>query len=576
MTPRAPLALRLAVRLYRALLTLYPAAFRDAYGREIVEVFRCGSLDRRARGAGAVARFWLRAFGEVPASALRLRREQAAARRRPRLAPATQAFRTRRQTMRSLLHDVRFAARALRRTPGITAVALVTLALGIGANTAIFSVINGVLFHPLSAPEPERLMMVLPSRPDGEQTGVSYAEFRDWEAAARSFEAMSLVRPQSVGVTGGGKEPERIRGMFVTAGFFAALRERPVLGRAILAGEDAPGGPRTAVLSDGFWRRRWGADPDVIGEQVLLNNHPHTIVGVMGPDFQFPFDTTEAWISVQTNPGELGQDRADRNFWSLGRLRDGVTREEAAEQMRVIAARLAAAYPETNRDLSVTVEPLAEAFSGGGTRRMFWIMLGAVAMVLLIGTANVANLQLARATGRGREMAIRAALGCGRVRLVRQLLTENLLLALAGGALGVAVAAGGIRLLLAYGPSWIGDLYRVSIDLGVLAFVAAVTLVTSVLFGLAPALRGSRVEPTAGLRQAGRSRRRLSPSEPGDSPCARCCTTPASPSAPCAARRGSPPSPSSRSRSASAPTPRSSASSTACSSTRSPPPSRSA
>lgn len=173
--------------------------------------------------------------------------------------------------------------------------------------------------------------------------------------------------------------------------------------------------------------------------------------------------------------------------------------------MRVIAARLAAEYPETNRDLSAVVEPLAEAFSGGGTRRMFWILLAAVAMVLLIGTANVANLQLARAAGRGREMAIRTALGCGRGRLVRQLLTENLLLATAGGALGVAVAAAGIELLLAYGPAWIGDRYRVALDPGVLAFVAAVTLVTSVLFGLAPALRASRVQPTAGLRQAGRS-----------------------------------------------------------------------
>jgi putative ABC transport system permease protein len=502
---RASLLQRLAVRVYRTVLGLYPAGFRDGYGREMVEVFRRISLDRRARGAGSVLRFWLRAFSEVPGSALRLRREQAASRNHSLIAPAIQVVKPRRQTMRSILHDARFAARTLRRTPAITAVALLTLALGIGANTAIFSVINGVLFHPMSSPEAERLMMVLPSRPDGDQTGVSYPEFRDWEGEARSFEAMSLARPQSVGVTGGGREPERIRGMFVTAGFFDALRERPVLGRAILAGEDAPGAPRTAVLSDGFWRRRWGADPDAIGEQVVLNNHPHTIVGVMGPEFQFPFDTTEAWISVQTNPGELGQDRADRNFWAFGRLRDGVSREEAAEEMRVIADRLAAEYPETNRDLSATVEPLAEAFSGGGTRRMFWVMLGAVAMVLLIGTANVANLQLARATGRGREMAIRSALGCGRGRLVRQLLTENLLLALAGGVLGVAVAVLGIQLLLAYGPSWIGDLYRVSIDLGVLAFVAAVTLLTSVLFGLAPALRGSRVEPTAGLRQAGRS-----------------------------------------------------------------------
>lgn len=494
---------RLAARLYRAALALLPAGFRRAYGGEMVEAFRRVSRDRRTRGRTALARFWLRAFGELPAVALRLHRAGAGDPVRRALGSPIQSPLPRRPIMRSFFHDARFAVRTLRRTPGITAVALLTLALGIGANTAIFSVIRGVLLEPVSAPEPDRLVAVAARTPRAERFPLSYETFRDLERQSESFSALGALRSQSVAVTGGGREPERIRGLFVTAGFFDALGERPALGRAIRAGEDAPGAPRTAVLSHGFWQRRWGGDPEVIGEQVVLNNHPHTVVGVMGERFQFPYDSTEAWISIQTYPGDL--DRSNSTLFTIARLRDGVTVERAGEELAVIAARLAEEYPQTSGELSTTIFPLAELFAGNYFQQMFWILLAAVGMVLLIGTANVANLQLARATGRAREMAVRSALGCGRGRLVRQLLTENLLLALAGGALGVAVAVAGVRLLLAYGPDWIGSRYAVGIDLGALAFIAGLTLLTSVLFGLAPALRGARVEPTAGLRAGGRT-----------------------------------------------------------------------
>lgn len=405
--------------------------------------------------------------------------------------------------MQSIVQDLKYALRTLRRAPVVTAAALATLALGIGGNAAIFSVIYGVMFSPLSAPAPQELLFVSETGEDGDYALGSYENYLDWQEQSTAFTSFGAFRPQSVAVNGGGEPPERIRGMFVDASFFTTMGEGPARGRAILPGEDAPGDERTAVLSHGFWQRRWGGDPDAVGQTLRFNNEPHTIVGVMPEDFRFPMDTTEAWISLHTFPGDL--DREHRTLFVVGRLAGGVTARAAGEEMEVIASRLAAAHPDVNRDYGAGMEPLRDFLVGDRSRQLLLILLAAVAMVLLIGAANVANLQLARATGRSREMAIRAAIGGSRRTLVRQLLTESLVLAALGGLAGVAVARAGVRLLEQHGPGWIGGVFAVDLNLYVLAFLAAVSLATGVLFGLAPSLRASRTDLTEALREGGRA-----------------------------------------------------------------------
>ncbi|MEE8061689.1 MAG: ABC transporter permease [Gemmatimonadales bacterium] len=486
---------RLVARCYGTALLTYPPDFRRWYGADMIAAFEAHSMRRRTRGFASQVAFWFRAFGEVIPSAIRVRLEGSG--HRQRFAPSNDHDpRTARgEFMKSVWQDMRYAVRTLRRTPLITAIALATLALGIGANTAIFSVINGVLFNPMSAPDAERVMFLYEVRDGGSFTSISYTSFLEYRDQATSLEHVGVMRPQSVAVTGGERPPERIRGLFVSAGYLEALGEAPLLGRNLLPGEDEPGGDRVALLSHGYWQSRYGG-ADVLGETIILNNYAHTIVGVMPSDFRFPLDDTSAWISLHTNPGELGQ---SSNLMGIARLASGATTEQASEDMALIADRLAEIFPErSNR--SAAAMPMVDRFTGDDEQRLFMILVAAVAMVLLIGAANVANLQLARATGRGREMAIRTAIGGDRWRLIRQLLTENVLLAIAGGILGLAVAEGGIRLLEANGPGW-GRRFDVGMDLTVLGFIAVVSLATSVLFGLAPALRASRVDLTISLRE---------------------------------------------------------------------------
>ncbi len=488
---------RLMLAWYGVALVAYPERFRETYGREMVDVFHSQSLRRRVRGRGAQFRFWALAFAELIPSGLRVRLE--AKGYRSRFAPSHEfeSRSPRREFMQSVWQDIRFAARTLGRTPLVTVVALLTLALGIGANTAIFSVMNGVLFNPLSAPQPDRLVVLHESNEDQSFLWMSYNSFLEYEQQSTTLQHVGAMRPQSVAVTGGDRPPERIRGMFVTAGFFDALGEQPAMGRDLLPGEDAPGDDRVAVLSYAYWQRRYGGE-SILGQIIVLNNYPHTIVGVMPQGFQFPYDDTSAWISLHTFPRPLDQ---NVSMLAVGRLEPGATLEQAEEEMGLIAGRLAEAFPEFGNDRTGQLLPIKQLFVGERQQQLFVILLASVAMVLLIAAANVANLQLARATGRGREMAIRTAIGGERWRLMRQLLTENVLLAAVGGILGIAVAVGGIRLLVANGPGWIGSMYDVDMDLTVLGFVAVVSLATSVLFGLAPALRASRVDLTVSLRE---------------------------------------------------------------------------
>lgn len=419
----------------------------------------------------------------------------------PRL-PVRPRTRPEASVLDALARDFRFALRRFARVPTMTGLAVTTLALGIGGTTAMFSVVNGVLLEPLSAPAPERMVTIYEASESSPRIPLSYEGYLDYRDGLETLEHLALLRTQSVAVTGGGEAPERIRGMFVTHGFFEVVGEPPLLGRGIAEGEDGPGGERTAVLTHGFWQRRFGADEAVLGQTLDLNNEPHTIVGVMGPSFRFPYDSVEAYISLQTFPGPLN--RENRTFFAIGRMAEGRQIDEVGEELEVLAANLAASYPDSHRGVSAGVEPVTTLFSGSRTRDLLSILVAAVAMVLSIGVANVANLQLAQATGRGREMVLRSAVGAGHGRLLAQLLVENLVLALVGGGLGIAVAYGGVRLLSAIGPGWLVGSYAIEPDPKVLLFALAVTILAGLAFGLVPARRAANVNLVEGLRDGGR------------------------------------------------------------------------
>jgi len=401
--------------------------------------------------------------------------------------------------MGTLATELRQSVRRLAARPGFTALSVGTLALGIGASTAIFSVMNGVLLNTLPYEDPSEVLMVGETTTTGEPSAIAWENFRDWQRHATSLEEVAIIVPNSVAVTGDG-EPERIRGMFVSASYFALTGIEPVLGRALLPGEDEPGGPRVAVLTHGFWERRFGTEPGVLGQVVVLNNEPHTIVGVMPIGFREIWDTPEALISLHTAPRNF--DRSSRSFQAMARMADGVTLDRAREELSALAARLAEEHADTNRGRGAWAEPLADIFAGP-QRPLLVILLAAVGTLLLIACANVASLQLARAGSRVRELAVRAALGGTRGRLAAQMLVESLLVASAGGALGLGVAHVGVAGLVALNPSY-GTAFDVGVDGRVLLFGVAVALVTGAVLGLVPAWFAARTEVASAMRQAER------------------------------------------------------------------------
>ncbi|MEM6797353.1 MAG: ABC transporter permease, partial [Acidobacteriota bacterium] len=384
--------------------------------------------------------------------------------------------------------------------PLLTLLAASTLALGIGGTTAIFSMVHGVLLNPFSAPEAHRLIEFHEREENGDRHFLSYPGFLDYRNQSETLEDLAVLRMQSVSVFGVGGPPERIRGAFVSASFFTVLREEPALGRAIQPGEDAPGGARTAVISHGFWQRRFGGERSALGSVLKFDNQDHTIVGIMPESFLLPLDATDAWISLHSTPG--GLDRRARSLFTIGRLADGFALEDARQELTVLAAAFAEANPEDPQNVHADVVRLGEAVTGQRIRSLLTILVSAVAMVLLIGVANVANLQLAQASTRSREMAIRTAVGASGRSLVAQTLVESLLLALIGGLLGLAVAYGGVRLLSGYGG--LATRYSVEPNLQVLGFSCLISVLTGLLFGLAPARQTLKISLVDGLREGGR------------------------------------------------------------------------
>ncbi len=400
----------------------------------------------------------------------------------------------------SLRQDLAYAARRLAKSPGFTAVAALTLALGIGATSAIWSVVNAVLLRPLPFPEPERLVQV-DQVWKGRATAHSPMNFLDVEKQARSFEGMAATDTGGVTLTGRGAAT-RLEGAMVGAPFFDVLRVRPALGRGFVARENEPGRDMVVVLGHELWRSRFGGDPGIVGRSIELDREMRTVVGVAPPGFDYP-EGAELWLPLRYDEVFLTKSRGAWYLTVLARLAPGVSITGAREEVDTIAARLAKQYPEHDEGVGGTVTSLHEA-TVGDSRLALVVLLGAVGLVLAVACVNVANLLVARISGRESELAVRTALGAGRGRIVRQLFTESLLLAVLGGALGVPLAGAIVDALLALQPEGVPRLAEVRLDGGVLAFAAALSVLTSVVFGVLPALRISRRAESLALRQAGR------------------------------------------------------------------------
>jgi predicted permease len=403
--------------------------------------------------------------------------------------------------LEAICQDLRYGARMLLKQPGFTLIAVLTLALGIGANTAIFSIVNAVLLRPFPYQEPDRLMVVQERFSAGGIT-VSYPNFADWREQNTVFETISAVRGnENFNLTGAG-EPERLQGRLVSAEFFSTLGIEPLIGRDFLAEEDRPGATPAVILSYGLWQRRFGADQSIIGKPLTLNNQSFTVTGILPANFQYG---VEADITV---PIGLQAERfklrgADPGIGVVARLKPNLSRQQAESEMNLIAQGLEQQYPESNKGRRVLLTPLHESFVGD-VRQPLLILLGAVGLVLLIACANVANLLLVRASVRQKEMAVRVALGASRARVIRQLLTESILLAALGAGLGILLAFWGTGLIAAQLPDGIPRLQEAQVDRPVLVFTLAVSLLTGLLFGLAPALQASRPNLTEELKEGAR------------------------------------------------------------------------
>jgi len=409
----------------------------------------------------------------------------------------------------TLWQDLRYGARVLWKKPVFTLVAILTLALGIGANTAIFTVINAALLRPLPFPDAERLVVVDTTirRDTVEVRSTSYPDFVDWRDQNTVFERIAARVSTSFTLTGGA-EPERVNGELVSADYFPLLRAQAAMGRTFLPEEDrAPDTHRVALVGSGLWRRRFGATA-LPGQTIQLNGAEYTVVGIMPEGFRGVSDQAEIWLPMMmvsaVRPASQLRERDQRWLRAIGRLKPGVTLAQAQTEMNAISSRLEQAYPDSNRNRGARLTPLHERFFGD-LQQTLWILLGAVGCVLLVACANVANLQLQRAVGRSSEMAVRLALGATTRRLIRQLLTESLLMALVGGALGVLIASWSLDFLIKLSPVTFPSFVKLTLDARVLGFSFLISVLTGALFGLAPALQAAKPALNETLKAGGRN-----------------------------------------------------------------------
>ena len=462
------------MRFYELLLLLYPASFRYEYAEELRRLFAHRLREASWLGVPVV---WVEALGDVTANAIRVHAD---------------LFR----------QDLRFAFRTLRAAPAFSVTAVLVTALGVGANTAVFSVADRVLLRPLPYADPDRLLKVWEAVPGYGRMELSPANYRDWRRMATSFEELAAYSRKAMNLSSD-KEPQRVDATRVSAGLLPMLGVEPAIGRLFSAEDDRDGAAATTLLSHGLWQSEFGGATDVLGKSLRLDGEPYQVIGVLPPGFSFPTRDTRLWVTLRL-PEAAYQERGDTYLIGVARLKPGVALESARSEMKTISEALERQYPKENEQTRANLFLMRDEISDR-SRLMLQALLGAALCVLLIACSNLASLLLARALRRRKEMTVRAAMGAGRERLVRQLLTESLLLAFLGGALGVLLAAFATPLLSRLVPTTLPIADAAAIDLRVLGFASLLTLVTGVAFGVLPALRSSSGADAVGLREGSRA-----------------------------------------------------------------------
>jgi putative ABC transport system permease protein len=474
------------IHLYRAALRLLMPAVHDRHGHDAIATARQLSAQARAAGLRAWWRYWLAEFSSLVRAAWHERPVRKASFMIP-----------------NLVRDVRYSVRLLWRTPGVTAIALVTLALGIGANTAIFSIINGVLLKPLPYPDADRIYLIqhvlLSDRT--QQQSTTPGNFYDIQRSVTSMQ-MAAIQTSSATLTGHG-DPERLIGVGSVGSVLEVLGVKPQLGRIFTADDDRIGAPKVVVISDSLWRRLFDARADAIGQTLMLGGEPLTVVGVMPRGFTFPDTQIDLWAPMQMS-AQARTSRTEFFLTIIARLAPNASPADARGELDAVMTRLRTEFPEANSTMGLDAQPLAETMVAN-VSRLLWILMASVGCVLLIACANLANLLLARATGRGREIAIRQAIGADRSRVMRQLLVESVVLALLGGAAGVLVGKVFLDALIAWLPAGIPRIEQATVDVRVLILTFAAAALTGIIFGLAPALQLARSTPAAVLRDDART-----------------------------------------------------------------------